>query len=127
MNLQKQKTIWRCFLLFLVLVNFCRGEEEFIYLPESITYAGMTIECTKGCGIYDDSNLLKIWSILESAVNKIFCPRLFAGYSKEKKGGLFPVSIWRQTKTTAWFSSYALESRVVLCGLTPPCCHPFNC
>jgi hypothetical protein len=53
-------------------VNFCIGAEEFIYPSESITYAGMTIECAKGCGAYDDPDLQKSWSILETAINKTF-------------------------------------------------------
>ncbi len=58
--------------LFLCLFNFCRGEEKFIYPSESITYAGMTIECIEGCGTDADPDLQKIWSILEATVNKTF-------------------------------------------------------
>lgn len=63
----------RVLLTVLLLFNFCGGwEDGCIYPPESITYAGMTIECTDGCGTCGDPRMEKAWRILEKATKDTF-------------------------------------------------------
>ncbi|PIS02002.1 MAG: hypothetical protein COT85_07620 [Chlamydiae bacterium CG10_big_fil_rev_8_21_14_0_10_42_34] len=62
----------RFFLTYILLFSFCEGWEEFTYPKELITYAGMTIECTEGCGTVDDPDMEDIWSILEDTTDEIF-------------------------------------------------------
>lgn len=63
----------RVLLAFFLLFNFCEGwEDGCIYPQESITYAGMTIECTEGCGTYDDPKMQKAWRILERGIKDTF-------------------------------------------------------
>lgn len=65
----------RFLFLYLFLFNFCEGQEESTDFSIPITYAGMTIECARGCGVYGDPDLHKIWSILETTTKKLFQTR----------------------------------------------------
>lgn len=62
----------RFLFLYLFLFNFCEGQEESTDFSIPITYAGMTIECARGCGMYGDPDLHEIWSILETTTQKLF-------------------------------------------------------
>lgn len=60
----------RCYLLFqfFLLPLF----SEFFYFQNPITYAGMTIECTRGCGSGEDPDLQKIEHVFASTVGLVF-------------------------------------------------------
>lgn len=62
----------RFLLLCLLLFNFSEGWDGAVYPPESIMYAGMTIECIEGCGSCDDPKMQKAWRILEKATKDTF-------------------------------------------------------